>query len=124
MPPFPPKKLDFYNKKTKKNERIKTFYSKIILNTFKKFGFEWENTAIDFKFSLNLSKDEKKKKIKKMTVCSETRLKLHIDESRIWNMGMRNAKKHSYMMGFIRIKYNMDRKRFICNDNISKKRLS
>ena len=59
-----------------------------------------------------------------MTVCSETRLKLHIDESRIWNMGMRNVKKHSYMMGFICIKYNMDRKRFICNDNISKKRLS
>ena len=61
-PPFPPIKLDFYNKKTKKNERIKTFYSTIIMNTLKKFGFEWENTAIDFKFSLNLSKDEKKKK--------------------------------------------------------------
>ena len=29
------------------------------------------------------------------------RLKLHIDESRMRNMGMRNVKSHSYMMGFM-----------------------
>ena len=31
----------------------------------------------------------------------EIRLKLHTDESRIWNIGIRNVKKHSYMMGFM-----------------------
>ena len=62
--------------------------------------FEWENTAIDFKSSLNLSKDEKKL-IKKMTMSRETRLKLHIDESRIWNMDMRNVKRHSYLLSFM-----------------------
>ena len=62
--------------------------------------FEWENTAIDFKSSLNLSKDEKKL-IKKMTMSRETRLKLRIDESRIWNMDMRNVKRHSYLLSFM-----------------------
>ena len=35
------------------------FYSTIIMDTLKSL-FEWENTGTDFKFSLNLSKDEKK----------------------------------------------------------------
>ena len=43
----------------------------------------------------------KKKLIKKMTMGREIRLKLHIDESRIWNIGMRNIKSHSYMIGFM-----------------------
>ena len=41
-----------------KNEDI-LFYN--YYERLQKFGFEWENTAIDFKFSLNLSKDEEKK---------------------------------------------------------------
>ena len=36
-----------------------------------------------------------------MTLGREIILKLHIDESRIRNMGMRNVKSHSYMMGFM-----------------------
>ena len=52
-----PIKLVFYNTKTKKNEDI-IFYSHY--EHLKKFGFEWKNTATDFKFSLNLSKYEKK----------------------------------------------------------------
>ena len=52
-----PIKLVFYNTKTKKNEDI-LFYSPY--EHLRKFVFEWENTAIDFKFSLNLSKDKKK----------------------------------------------------------------
>ena len=86
-------KLVFYNKKTKKNEDT-LFYN--YYEHLKKFGFEWENTAIDFKFLLNLSNDEKRL-IKKMTMGREIRLKLHTDESRIWNIGIRNVKKHSYM---------------------------
>ena len=44
-------KLVFYNTKTEKNEDI-LFYN--YYEHLKKFGFEWENTAIDFKFSLKL----------------------------------------------------------------------
>ena len=90
-PATPHIKLIFYNTKTEKNEDI------LLYNYYehlKKFGLEWENTAIDFKFSLNLSKDEKKL-IKQMTMSRETRLKLHIDESGIWNMGMRIVRRHS-----------------------------
>ena len=36
-----------------------------------------------------------------MTMGREMRLKLHIDESRIWDMDMRNIERHSYMMGFM-----------------------
>ena len=36
-----------------------------------------------------------------MTMSRETRLKLHIDESRIWNIDMRNVKRHSYLLGFM-----------------------
>ena len=52
-PPLPPPliKLVFYNTKTEKNEDI-LFYN--YYEHLKKFGFEWENTAIDFKFSLKL----------------------------------------------------------------------
>ena len=34
-------------------------------------------------------------------MCKEITLKLHIGKSRIWNMGMKNVKRHSYMMGFM-----------------------
>ena len=96
--PAPPThKACFYNTKIKRNEDI-LFYN--YYKHLKKFEFEWENTAIYFKFSLNLSMDEKKY-IKKMTMSRETRLKLHIDESRIWNMGMRNVKRNSYLLGFM-----------------------
>ena len=33
-----------------------------------------------------------------MTTCKEITLKLHIGKSRIWNMGMKNVKRHSHMM--------------------------
>ena len=56
-PPPPLIKLVLYNTKTKRNEDI-LFYN--YYKHLKKFGFEWENTAIYFKFSLNLSMDEKK----------------------------------------------------------------
>ena len=43
----------------------------------------------------------RKKIYKKMTMSRETRLELYIDESRIWNMGMRNVKRNSYLLGFM-----------------------
>ena len=49
-------KLVFHNTKTENNEDI-LFYN--YYEHLQKIGFEWENMAIDFKFSLKLSKDEK-----------------------------------------------------------------
>lgn len=66
----------------------------------KKFGFEWENTAIDFKFSIKLPADEKNL-IKKMTMSKEVRCKLHNDKSKMWNMDVTNVKRISYTMGYL-----------------------
>ena len=41
----------------KKTEEIAFYNHYEHLN---KFGFEWENTALDYKFTIKLSKDEKK----------------------------------------------------------------
>ena len=56
------------------------------MNTLKSLGSNGKIQQLISKFLLNLSKD------KKMTVGREIRLKLHIEESRIWNMGMKNVK--------------------------------
>ena len=56
------------------------------MNTLKSLGSNGKIQQLISKFLLNLSKD------KEMTVGREIRLKLHIEESRIWNMGMKNVK--------------------------------
>ena len=94
---YPPIKLTFFNTATRKNEEI-VFYN--YYKHFKKFGFEWENTTIEFKFSIEVSKDEKKF-IKKMTMSKNARSRIHVDESRIWNMGKRNVKRLSYPMAYM-----------------------
>ena len=53
----PPIKLTFYNLTTKKNEEIE-FYS--YFEHLKKFGFVWEYSLLDFRYSVELSKDKKK----------------------------------------------------------------
>ena len=45
----------------------------------------WEYSALEFKYSIEFSKD-KNKLIRKMTMGKNTRKKLFVDESRIWNM--------------------------------------
>ena len=47
-----------------------------------------------------MSKDEKKL-IKKMTMSKNARSRIHVDESRIWNMGKRNVKRLSYPMAYM-----------------------
>ena len=64
-----PIKLNFYNSTTKKKEEV-VFYN--YYEHLKKFSFEWENTAIDLKFSIKLSPD-KRKLIKKITMSKEAR---------------------------------------------------
>ena len=50
-----------------------------------KFVFVWEHLAINFKYSVKLSKD-KLKLIKIMTMSKIARKKLFVEESRIWNL--------------------------------------
>ena len=53
----PPIKLTFYNTKTKKNEEFSVYnYYKHL----KDYGFDWENKNLTYKFTITLSKDEKK----------------------------------------------------------------
>ena len=92
-----PYKTYFFQHNNQKNEEI-VFYN--YYKHFKKFGFEWENTTIEFKFSIEVSKDEKKL-IKKMTMSKNARSRIHVDESRIWNMGKRNVKRLSYPMAYM-----------------------
>ena len=47
-----------------------------------KFGFEWEDTNLEFKYSVKFS-NNKKKLIKKMDMGKTTRKKLFLDESRL-----------------------------------------
>ena len=47
-----------------------------------------------------MSKDEKKL-IKKMTMSKNARSRIHVDESRISNMGKRNVKRLSYAMAYM-----------------------
>ena len=61
-----------------KRKRMKTFYSTIIMNALKSLGL---NGKIQQLISI--------------------RLKLHIDESRIWKVDMENVKRHSFMVGFM-----------------------
>lgn len=49
-----------------------------------KFGFEWEDTNLEFKYSVKFS-NNKKKLIKKMDMGKTTRKKLFLDESRLWS---------------------------------------
>ena len=78
----PPIKLTFYNTTTKKNEEIE-FYN--YFQHLQKFGFVWEYSQLDFRYSIELSKDQKKL-IRKMTTSKIARKQLSMDGSRIWNL--------------------------------------
>ena len=48
-----------------------------------KYGFWWEDTSLEFKYSVSLSTD-KKGFMKKLSM-GKTRKKLFLDESRVWS---------------------------------------
>ena len=50
----PPIKLTFYNTTTKKNEKIE-FYN--YFQHLQKFGFVWEYSPLDFRYSIEISKE-------------------------------------------------------------------
>ena len=53
-----------------------------------------------FKFTITLSKDEKKL-IKRMTMSKSVRCKLFNDECRVWNMDITGVARRSYMVGYM-----------------------
>ena len=53
---IPPIKVTFYNATTKKQEEVE-FYNYML--HLKKYGFGWEDTSLEFKYSVRLSTDKK-----------------------------------------------------------------
>ena len=58
----------------------------IILTTLERFGFEWEEVQLQFKYSVKLSDDKKKILLKKMSMGKHNRKLLRTDDSRIWSL--------------------------------------
>ena len=50
----------------------------------KKFGFEWNHNALDFKFEIKIDRKKTKKKI--FFYRKKTRKNISNDQSRVWNM--------------------------------------
>ena len=57
-----------------------------------KYKFEWEDTELAFKYSIELLSD-KSKLIKKFWMHKGVRRKLFLDEQRIWNVTLTDASK-------------------------------
>ena len=75
----PPIKLTFYYTMAKINEEIE-FYN--YFQHLQKFGFVCEYSPLDFRYSIEISKDQKKL-IRKMTMSKIARKKLFVDESTV-----------------------------------------
>ena len=65
------------------------------------FGLVWEYLLLDFKYSIELSTDQKKL-IRKITMSEIARKKIFVDESRIWNLEEPAASAASTMSTNIR----------------------
>lgn len=68
-----------YYDTTTKNQETVEFYD--YFDRLEKFGFKWEDAAIEFKYSVKLSSD-KKKLTKKLSMGKFARKKLVLDKSR------------------------------------------
>ena len=93
-----PIKLTFYNTTTKKIEEIE-FYN--YFQHLQKFGFVWEFLLLDFRYSTEFSKDQKKL-IRKMSMKKIARKKLFVKGSKIWNLEEPTAGGGSAMITSIR----------------------
>ena len=102
---MPPNKTDILQYNNQKNKEIE-FYN--YFNHLQKFGFVWEYPLLDFKYSTELSKDEKKL-IRKMIISKIARKKLFVEESRMWNLerpaavaaSTMSTKIKSFLIGYI-----------------------
>ena len=94
---LPPIKFTYDNTTTQKSEAI-SFYD--YYTHRQKFGFEWENDKIDFKYRIELTISDKFMK-KSTTMGRLARGRLNVDESRIWHMDMANTRRLSDSLGFL-----------------------
>ena len=85
---LPPIKFTYYN--TKEDISFYDYYTHL-----QKFGFEWENDKIDFKYRIELTDSDKF-----MTMGKLARCKPNVDESRIWHMDMADTRRLSFSLGF------------------------
>ena len=80
---LPKMKLTYFNTTTKKNEDFLVYnYYKHL----KKFGFTWEHKTLGIKYGIRISNSDNKKIKKQLTLKTDTRHKLNVDLTRIWNM--------------------------------------
>ena len=82
---FPRIKLTYYNFSTEKNENFIVYD---YIEHLKRFGFEWIQKDLGFRYEVKINNSDKKNLKKQISLNSETRKKICIDESRIWNMKM------------------------------------
>ena len=80
---LPKIQLTYYNTKTKKNE---TFLVYDYIGHFEKFGLEWIQNDLGLKYVVKRDNSDKKKIKKQLTLSQQTRKKICLDESRVWNM--------------------------------------
>ena len=76
----------------KKNERFEVYN---YINNFKKFGFEWIQKDLGLKYEIKIDSSNSKKIKKKLTLIKETRNKIVLDETRIWNKKVKWKKNES-----------------------------
>ena len=62
------------------------------MSHLEKYKFEWEDTELAFKYSVELSSD-KSKLIKKFWMQKGVKRKLVLDEQRIWNVTLTDRSK-------------------------------
>ena len=80
---LPKMKLTYFNTTTKKNEDflVYNYYEHL-----KKIGFTWEHKTLGIKYGIRISNSDNKKIKKQLTLKTDTRHKLNVDLTRIWNM--------------------------------------
>ena len=73
------KGIQYYDTTTQKQETIEFYYYNYHL---KNLGFTWKHAALEHKYEITLSADEKPL-TKKITMGKKTRFKITVDESRM-----------------------------------------
>ena len=67
----------------------------------KKFGFTWEIKNLDIKCGIRINNTDDKKLKKQLTMSSQTRMKIFLDESRVWNMSSDLNMRKSFVIGYL-----------------------
>ena len=83
----------------KKQEEVE-FYNYML--HLENYGFEWEDTSLEFKYSVRFSTD-KKGLIKKLSMGKTIRKIIFLDESRVWSFAVNKMERkqlRDYLFGY------------------------